>query len=115
MNIPAKLERDWHELLRYEGIILLNCWAHWCADSQDIIPVIDQLAEKYKDHVKVIKINIDENPKIAHTLGLIGINSLPITFIFKCGKLVGKVAGLAPYEAFCCAITSHLYNGNSIH
>jgi thioredoxin 1 len=115
MSILAKLEHEWHELLDHEGILLLNCWAHWCVDSRDIIPLIDQLAEKYKDRIKVIKINIDENPKMAHTLGLIGINSLPITFIFKCGKLVGEVSGAAPYEVFCSAISSHLHNGNSMN
>jgi thioredoxin 1 len=115
MNVSAKLDCEWHELLAYEGITLLNCWAHWCVDSQNIIPLIDQLAEKYKDHIKVIKLNIDENPKIANTLGLIGINSIPITFIFKEGKLVGKVTGMAPYEALCGAVISHLGNGNSVH
>jgi thioredoxin 1 len=115
MSILAKLEHEWHELLGYEGVLLLNCWAHWCVDSQDIIPLIDQLTEKYKDRIKVIKLNIDENPKVAHTLGLLGINSIPITFIFKCGKLVGEVAGMAPYEAFCGAINSHLHDGNSMN
>ncbi len=115
MSILAKLEHEWHELLSYEGIVLLNCWAYWCVDSQDIIPLIDQLAEKYKDQLKVIKINIDEHPKIANTLGLIGINSLPITFIFKYGKLVGEVTGTAPYEAFCVAVNSHLHDGHRMN
>jgi thioredoxin 1 len=115
MRISAKLEYEWPELLGYEGMVLLYCWAHWCVDSQDIMPLIDQLTEKYRDHIKVFKINIDENPKIAHTLGLIGINSIPIAFIFKEGKLVGKVTGMAPYEAFCGAVISHLGNGNSVH
>ena len=115
MNILAKLEHEWHELLGYEGITLLNCWADWCVDSQDIIPLIDQLAEKYKDRIKVIKLNIDENPKMAHALGLLGINSIPITFIFKCGTLVGEVTGVAPYEAFCGAISRHLSTGHSLN
>jgi thioredoxin 1 len=114
MNILAKLENEWQELLNYEGIILLNCWAHWCSDSQDIIPLIDQLAENYKDCIKVIKINIDESPKIAHSLGILGINSIPITFIFKCGNLVGEVTGMAPYEAFCRAVNTHLHAENSV-
>lgn len=115
MSILANLEHEWHELLGHEELVLLNCWAHWCADSWDTIPLIDQLAEKYRDHIKVIKLNVDENPKIAYNLGIIGINSLPITFIFKWGKLVGEVAGMAPYEAFCSAINSHLRNGNSMN
>jgi thioredoxin 1 len=114
MNILAKLGHEWHELLNYEGLVLINCYAHWCAHSRDIIPVIDQLAEKYQDCIKVIKLNIDENPEMAHNLGILGINSIPITFIFKYGKLVGEIAGMAPYEAFCSAISSHLHTGNSV-
>lgn len=108
MNILAKLEHEWHELLGYEGITLLNCWADWCVDSQDIIPLIDQLAEKYKDRIKVIKLNIDENPKMAHALGLLGINSIPITFIFKGGELAEKITGVVPYKKFTEAIDKHL-------
>ncbi len=115
MSTLAKLEHEWHELLSYKGLVLINCYAHWCAQSQDIIPLVDQLAEKYKDRIKVIKLNIDENPKVAHNLGLLGINSIPITFIFKCGKLVGEVAGMAPYEAFCGAISNHLRNENILN
>jgi thioredoxin 1 len=110
MNTLAELEHEWYELLSYEGLVLINCYAHWCVHSQAIIPLIDQLNERYKDHIKVIKLNIDENPKVAYNLGILGINSIPITFIFKFGKLVGEVAGTAPYEAFCNAISSHLHN-----
>jgi thioredoxin 1 len=115
MSILAKLENEWNELLSYEGLVLINCHALWCISSQDIILLVDQLAEKYKDRIKVIKVDIDKNPKVAHNLGLLGINSIPITFIFKCGNLVGEVAGMAPYEAFCNAISSHLHNENSMN
>jgi thioredoxin 1 len=73
-----------------------------------ISPLIDQLHEEYKDYVKLVKIDIDENPKIASKLGLLGINSVPITFIFKGGELAEKITGVVPYKKFTEAIDKHL-------
>jgi thioredoxin 1 len=73
-----------------------------------INPLIDQLYEEYKDYIKLVKIDIDENPKIASKLGLLGINSVPITFIFKGGELVEKITGVVPYEKFAEAVDKHL-------
>jgi thioredoxin 1 len=73
-----------------------------------ISPLIDQLYEEYKDYIKLVRIDIDENPKIASKLGLLGINSVPITFIFKGGKLVEKIMGVVPYKKFAEAVDKHL-------
>ncbi len=116
MSTPVNLANsEWQEMYTYKGLTVVNCWASWCAQSQNIIPLVDKLADEYKDRIKVLKLNIDENQAIASELGLLGLNSLPITFIFKSGKLVETVAGLAPYEAFREAIRKHLREGKSVH
>lgn len=116
MSTPVNLvNNEWQEIYTHKGLTVVNCWASWCAKSQNIIPLVDKLADEYKDRIKVIKLNIDENPTMASELGLLGINSLPVTFIFKSGKLVGTVAGMAPYEAFREAIRKHLKEDRSVH
>ncbi len=95
-------------LLNYPGLTVINCWANWCVECHMISPLIDQLDEEYKDSIKLVRIDIDESTEIASSLGLIGINSVPVTFIFKSGELVEKIMGIAPYEAFRSAINKHL-------
>ena len=97
-----------HNLLDYPGLVLISCWAEWCVRSYMISPLIDQLYEEYKDYIKLVRIDIDKNPKIATKLGLLGINSIPITFIFKGGELAEKITGIVSYEKFTEAVDKHL-------
>jgi thioredoxin 1 len=116
MSAPTNLiNSEWQETYTYPGLTVVNCWASWCIHSQNIIPLVDRLAEEYKDRIKVIKLNIDENPKMASELGLLGINSIPVTFIFKAGKCIDKISGNASYEVFHAAIYKHLRDNRSMY
>jgi thioredoxin 1 len=95
-------------LLNYPGPVVIYCWANWCIRCHRISPLIDQLHEEYKDNIKLVRIDIDENPKIATKLGLLGINSIPVAFIFKGGELAEKITGTVPYEKFAEAVDKHL-------
>lgn len=91
MNTPVDLvNSEWQDIYTYQGLVLVNCWADWCVRSRNIIPLIDRLTDEYEDRIKVIKLNIDEDPTMASKLGLLGINSIPVTFIFKAGKEVHR-------------------------
>ncbi len=93
-------KNELHALLNYPGLVVINCWANCCVQCHMIIPLIDQLSEAYKDHIKLVRVDIDENPKIASKLGFLGINSIPVAFIFKGGELAEKITGTVPYEKF---------------
>jgi thioredoxin 1 len=95
-------------LLAFPGLVVINCWASWSVSCHTITPLIDRLYERYKDRIKLVKIDIDENPKMARELGLLGVNSIPVTFIFKNGELTEKITGAAPYEKFAEAVDKHL-------
>ena len=95
-------------LLNYPGPVVIYCWADWCVRCHMISPLIEQLSKEYKDYIKLIRIDVDENPKIASKLGLLGINSVPVTFVFKGGELAEKITGLVPYEKFAEAVDKHL-------
>jgi thioredoxin 1 len=95
-------------LLDYPGLVVINCWASWCVQCHMISPLIDRLSEEYKDYIKLVRIDIDENPEMASKLGLLGINSVPVTFVFKGGELVEKIMGIVPYEKFAEAVDKHL-------
>ena len=109
MSISARPQNDeLHNLLDYPGPVVISCWADWCVRSHMISPLIDQLHEEYKDYIKLVRIDIDKNPEIASKLGLLGINSIPITFIFKGGELAEKITGVVPYKKFTEAVDKHL-------
>ena len=72
------------DVLKSSEPVLIDFWASWCAPCRAIAPVVEQLAGEYEGKVKVVKINIDENPKI------------PTLLMFKGGKVVGQVIGAVP-------------------
>ena len=73
--------------------VLIDFWAEWCGPCKMLTPVIDQLSEEMKDKVRIVKMNIDKNPKIPSTLG---VRSIPTLMIFKNGKQVSLKVGTHP-------------------
>ena len=60
--------------------VLIDFWAEWCGPCKMLTPVIDQLSEEMKGKVKIVKMNIDENPEAPSTLG---VRSIPTLMIFQ--------------------------------
>jgi thioredoxin 1 len=83
------------EILQSDTPALVDFWAPWCGPCRAIAPVLDEIAEEYKGKVKVAKINVDENRKLA---GNHGVMSIPTMILFKNGKALDKIIGLVPKE-----------------
>ncbi|GBG70695.1 hypothetical protein CBR_g7994 [Chara braunii] len=76
--------------------VLVDFWAPWCGPCRMISPLIDELTIKYGDRLKIYKMNTDESPKTATTLG---IRSIPTIMIFEHGKKCETVIGAVPMPA----------------
>ena len=81
------------EVLTSDMSVLVDCWAPWCGPCKKLSPIIDELASDYANGVKVVKLNVDENPLTASQYG---IHSIPTMLFFKEGKLVEKLTGALP-------------------
>ena len=81
------------EVLQSELPVLVDYWAPWCGPCKNIAPVLDEVAESYAGKLKVVKLNIDENPETPPKYGIRGI---PTLMLFKQGNLEAtKVGALA--------------------
>ena len=79
------------EVLQSEIPVLVDFWAVWCGPCRMLAPTIAKIAEKYEGKVKVGKVNVDENTRLAQRYGIV---SIPTVFVFRGGRVAGKSIGL---------------------
>ena len=82
------------EVLKGEGVALVDLFADWCMPCQMLAPVIDEISNE-KTNVRFYKINVDESPEVAIKYG---VSSIPTLLIFNNGELVNKLVGVYPKE-----------------
>ena len=78
------------EVLQSERPVLIDYWAEWCGPCKMIAPVLDEIATEYSDRLKVVKLNIDDNPKTPPKYGIRGI---PTLMVFKNGQVEATKVG----------------------
>lgn len=74
-----------------EGLVLIDFWATWCGPCRMQSPILEAFAEEQGDELKVLKMDVDENPETAQSFGIM---SIPTLLIKKDGEVVEKVAGV---------------------
>ena len=81
------------EVVKLEGLVMVDFWATWCGPCKIVTPVVEELAKEYEGKVTFAKVNTDENPDIASRYSIRGI---PTLMFFKDGKVMDQVVGAVP-------------------
>ncbi len=84
-----------NEVLKASGPVVVDFWAEWCGPCRMIAPALDEISGQLGDKVKIVKLNVDENP---NTAAKYGIMSIPTLMIFKNGELASRQVGAAPKQ-----------------
>jgi thioredoxin 1 len=82
-----------HEVLKSVTPVLIDFWAPWCAPCRAIAPIVEELSTTYAGKLKVVKMNVDDNPK---TPSRYGVRGIPNLILFQNGEVKEQIVGAVP-------------------
>jgi len=81
------------EVLKSSQPVLIDFWAPWCGPCKAIAPLVDELAKEYAGKLKVVKMNVDDNPE---TPARYGVRGIPNLLIIRNGQVKDQIVGAVP-------------------
>lgn len=98
MAILKVTNNDFEEVVNKSSLpVLVDFYADWCGPCKMAEPVLEELSESYKDKLKIVKINVDENNELA---GKFGVMSIPTTVLIKNSQEIARQVGFGGKQVF---------------
>jgi thioredoxin 1 len=89
------------EVMKSSTPVLVDFWAPWCGPCRAIAPIVDELADDYAGKLKVVKVNVDDNPM---TPARFGVRGIPNLIIVKNGQVAEQIVGAVPKQHLVRAV-----------
>ena len=93
------------DVVKAEQPVLLDFWAEWCGPCKMIAPILDAIADQYQNRLRVVKLNIDENPKTPPKYNIRGI---PTLLLFRGGTVAAQQVGAVSKAQLETFLEAHL-------
>ena len=81
------------DVLQREKPVLVDFWAEWCGPCRQVSPILEEIAGSLGEKVKIVKLNVDENPRTAADYGVV---SIPTLNVYQGGQVVKSIVGAKP-------------------
>jgi len=105
-NAVAVTEQSFDtEVVQSTVPVLVDFWAAWCGPCRAIAPAVEELAQEYAGKLKVVKVDVDENPDVSSRYG---VQSIPTLLVFKGGEVVERMIGAYPKNMLLQKLQPHL-------
>lgn len=105
-NKPVEIvDATFKETIQNHSLVVIDCWASWCAPCRMVAPVIEELAQEYAGRILFGKLNVDENREVPTQYQIM---SIPTLLVFKNGKLVDRIVGAMPRQMLEPKVTRYL-------
>jgi thioredoxin 1 len=101
----AVSDQDFSQQIQSQDLVLVDFWAAWCGPCKALAPKLESVGEKMQGLVKILKMDVDQNPL---TPGQFAVRSIPTLILFKKGEKVDQLTGNVPEENLVALIQKHL-------
>ena len=106
LNKPIEVsDATFKDVIQNNPIVVVDCWAPWCAPCHMVAPVIEEMARDYAGRIVFGKLNVDENREVATQYQIM---SIPTLLVLKNGKLADRIVGAMPRQMLEPKITRYL-------